>query len=614
MPRRMRKQREDYDPNYVPEDKDPTPTETPEIEDPDIAPGDEGMLGDSEQQANLYVSHSTYEKPTKPTITPDPEPTPDPYANLDETDESQGYVSRSTYDKPIREKPSEPVQEHPIQEHQHLVVDDLVDDDPEMELGSELADDYLSRSTYVLEPTPPKTTHPTKSKSLEIEDIVPEDKDLIDETYKTIYESESTYDVGELGSVVKDWADTIIEKAKKAATETAIVSSSDPIFESDAIDVFDNPITEPMGEIYKTHSTYEVEKTVDATGLYLTGLALSGGVSFVRGAASIVNPFEWARGLHDLTYLVRSPYAQFQLGEQIAEDPLRFAVDFGAAMAGGYFTGKWITNLAGKMGIVEPSDWTLVSKTMPIEEAQIGVNPSTLMPRGTWRKTWEITRQGGTPILGLVDKPGLAQVWLPVPVFSSSLAGFGAVTGLLSEISLDIDDPLGTEKVDTILESIPDIDDTDLIELPKIIERVDETYRQEPVLTPPMVIPKPDPIIDQKPDPPFVPPIIDIIQDVDVTSIQDLFHEPTQIQEQIPKQKQVPFQSLSSTPKNLFGKPSTKLRRPRKTKKRKRKGDPLIGFELRTYKYRSSKELFGSGKVNNPFGVKKKKVKGDKLF
>ena len=102
---------------------------------------------------------------------------------------------------------------------------------------------------------------------------------------------------------------------------------------------------------------------------------------------------------------------------------------YDVVVVGGGVAGRGISKLLRKTRATKPSTYRLKQVKVP----RVDRTPATLMPRGKWRSTWEITRKGGTPALILKEEPSLMKVHVPVPVYRPSALEPGL--GLLSGIS-----------------------------------------------------------------------------------------------------------------------------------------------------------------------------------
>lgn len=229
---------------------------------------------------------------------------------------------------------------------------------------------------------------------------------------------------------------------------------------------------------------------------------------------------------------------------------------------------------------------------------------------------------GQTHLPGVTGMPPYFEAALGLSPFLDILPSAGASSGLLSVIP-SLDKPIADSKPDILPDVTPTIEDTGIDEKPRIIEMVDEIYKPKPKPKPPITIPRPEPKITPKPEPPFTTPIIDPIldEDEDVTTItipdittittpkpiQDLIQEPIQDTILDIPPPIIPRYMLGTPkPKPILLKPPKKKRKPRM----KKTLTPL-GWELRKYKMPTLKESNGkklpSLKIKFPENKKKKK-------
>jgi len=232
---------------------------------------------------------------------------------------------------------------------------------------------------------------------------------------------------------------------------------------------------------------------------------------------------------------------------------------------------------------------------------------------------------GQTHLPGVTGLPPYFEAALGLSPLIGVAPSLGAISGLLSGIST-LDKPLPDSKPD-IKQVTPTFDDTGIDEKPRIIERVDETYKTKPKLTPPLTTPKPVTIIKPIPEPPFITPIIDPIleEDTDITTItiQDIttITTPKPIQETI-KDTILDIPPII-IPRYMRGVPKPRIKVPIKLPKKKRKRRkqklPPLGWELRKYKMptleasKSTRKKPPSLKLPFPENKKKKKPRLPKL-
>jgi len=307
------------------------------------------------------------------------------------------------------------------------------------------------------------------------------------------------------------------------------------------------------------------------------------GVGVIEGVTFPIRPLAWGKTAKTILDLITKKEARKRAVETAKRDPMGVLTEGLRGVAGGGIAGRGISSLSRKLGIVGPKTYRL--KETIVTRPKVGETPATLMPKGKWRTTWEITKKGGTPAL-LLKEPDLMKICKPIPVYGPSLLepGLGLIGGLRS---LGITEP----KAPTRLEPGPQIPAGYL----DVIQRMEPMKGRLRGKLEQEVILKPVAWREQEPKPLIYPEYKPPKQKR--RKRQRVVVVPIQLPKQKQKQKQRQRQIIGLAPMQLpfLATPSpttTAMRLPFEEKKKRRRKDSLLfGFEQRRYAVQTAKEL-----------------------
>jgi len=168
-------------------------------------------------------------------------------------------------------------------------------------------------------------------------------------------------------------------------------------------------LTDPGKDIVKqlegkSKDLISEQKTVAGLGPYLGARATQAVYGVFEGLTFAVRPVKWGEAMAGVGALATSKVSRAELGRYIAEDPLRFSVDIGAAVVGGKLFGKVVSRVDA---------WRLERfyKKFPIEDFYLGDDlhlefPEEITGQRTVFRGFKVEDATSHPKFGVIDESG----------------------------------------------------------------------------------------------------------------------------------------------------------------------------------------------------------------
>lgn len=340
------------------------------------------------------------------------------------------------------------------------------------------------------------------------------------------------------------------------------------------------PISAKQAELYaKSKEKAHEGKHWEGFGLYMAAAGLRFGRGFVAGFTAPVRPLALTKTGAFVVQMIKEPEARKEFVGEVARDPFGFATEVGGGVTGGYVFGRVLEYGSERLGMRKPKTYKLKEVKVPKGEE----TAATLMPRGTWRKTWEIVRsKKGSVVL---VPPGLrghetVTTFQPMPVYGPTFLPevLGVVGGTRVIVGLEpkVEDGMLRRTMGHRIR--PEVGPRPFQDEKLDLRLSMRSFIRPGTGQPPVVTPVPD-----------VPPISipDIISVTDIVGITGQRTRMRLVEEQVQEQQQIVAPVLASVQmQRLTLKPQTRLKlRSLKKKPRRRGGDfaSLLWGEERIY-------------------------------